>query len=204
MTVQAVADGKLTNEELGSFHRRVDEVKRRLNEETIPFTWVMNELQRVIEGRPPVANIVVDFCLPPMIPPGWDIRESDQMKSRFFGGWNFNLNNLELYRLDEQKQQRFISGNDLRNRLEGKIVMGAQLLDFLLANSYLVPEEWKKKTVLFWGTIYRDDGDKPCVRYLQFLDGSRPRWGWSYRLLDGSYGVPGSALVVSNTTVANS
>jgi hypothetical protein len=48
----AVADGKLTNEELGALTRRCDEIKRRLNEGTLPLPLVMRGLQHIIEGCP--------------------------------------------------------------------------------------------------------------------------------------------------------
>lgn len=48
---KAVADGKLTNEELGALSRRLDELKRRTNERTLPYPLVMDEVQRLIEGR---------------------------------------------------------------------------------------------------------------------------------------------------------
>lgn len=50
-TVQAVIDGKLTNEQLGGLTRRTNEIIRRINEGTLGYDWVMNELQRVTEGR---------------------------------------------------------------------------------------------------------------------------------------------------------
>jgi hypothetical protein len=51
MTATAVPDGKLTNEQLGRFHRRTGEILRRINEGTLDFEYVLNELQMVTEGR---------------------------------------------------------------------------------------------------------------------------------------------------------
>lgn len=52
MTAQtAVADGRLTNNELGAFVRRVDDLKRRLDDRTISFHSAMSELQRIAEGN---------------------------------------------------------------------------------------------------------------------------------------------------------
>ncbi|MEK7501608.1 MAG: hypothetical protein AAB629_01645 [Patescibacteria group bacterium] len=50
-TVTAVVDGKLTDEQLGGLTRRTSEITRRLNEETLSYSWVMNKLQRVVEGK---------------------------------------------------------------------------------------------------------------------------------------------------------
>jgi|OM-RGC.v1.032949845 hypothetical protein len=50
-TVNTVVDGKLTNEQLGGLHRRVNELTRRVNEGNLQYDWVMDELQRVVEGQ---------------------------------------------------------------------------------------------------------------------------------------------------------
>lgn len=44
-TVEAVIDGKVTNEQLGGYTRRTNELLRRINEGTLNFDWV------VVEGR---------------------------------------------------------------------------------------------------------------------------------------------------------
>lgn len=51
MTVHTVVDGKMTNEQLGEMTRRMDEIKRRVNEETIAYDWAIDKLQRIVEGR---------------------------------------------------------------------------------------------------------------------------------------------------------
>jgi hypothetical protein len=48
--LSAVADGKLTNEDLGGLTRRFDEIKRRLNEGTLTLPLVMGGLQNIVEG----------------------------------------------------------------------------------------------------------------------------------------------------------
>jgi len=53
-TANAVLDGtKMDDEQLGNLTRRTDELKRRINEGTLSYDWVMDELQRVIEMRKP-------------------------------------------------------------------------------------------------------------------------------------------------------
>lgn len=51
-TVEAVIDGKLTNEQLGGYTRRTNELLRRINEGTLNFDWAMDQLQLVVEGHP--------------------------------------------------------------------------------------------------------------------------------------------------------
>jgi hypothetical protein len=72
----AVADGKLNNEELGSFTRPCDEIKRRLKEGTITLPFVMNGLQSIIEGSPvPTTQDVIDLDADPFVPNCWNVEE---------------------------------------------------------------------------------------------------------------------------------
>ena len=59
MTATTVPYRKLSNEELGGLTRRFDEIKRRLNEGTLPLPVVMNGLQGIIEGRPALCPFPV-------------------------------------------------------------------------------------------------------------------------------------------------
>ena len=176
MTVtNTVADGKLSDEQLGNLHRRVDEVKRRLNEGTIKFLWAINELQRIVEGRKVVeSDYIIDFDATPSIPAGLSINAEDQIVSRFRGKWTFNQKGLVAYLSKKQKKGGLIVGNDLKDELDGESVMGAQLLDFYLKHPHLIPDEYKGKATFFWGTIYRDLIRVLCVRHL-YQDGE----GWA-------------------------
>lgn len=42
---------KLTNEEIGGLQRRTNEILRRIEEGSIELRWVLDEMQRIIEGR---------------------------------------------------------------------------------------------------------------------------------------------------------
>lgn len=113
----------------------------------------------------------------PTIPKGyhWMIEEHQPM-----GKLDWNKIKIELYLSDGQKDGKYIEGNKLRKELKGKKVLNACVLDFLLANPHLIPEEWKGKVVFFWGTIYRHSGGYLDVRYLIWLDG---RWYWNFHWL---------------------
>ena len=43
--------GPMTNEQLGEFTKRTDEIKRRITEGTLPFGRVIVELQAIVEGQ---------------------------------------------------------------------------------------------------------------------------------------------------------
>lgn len=50
-TANAVTDDtKMDNEKLGAFTRRTDELKKRINQGSVGYDWVMDQLQRTIEG----------------------------------------------------------------------------------------------------------------------------------------------------------
>jgi hypothetical protein len=57
-------------------------------------------------------------------------------------------------------------------------------LDYLLKNQELIPEEWKKVDVYFWGTILRNSDGSRCVLCLGWHGGE---WGWSYHWLDDDW-----------------
>jgi hypothetical protein len=143
----AVADGKLTNEELGSFTRPCDEIKRRLNEGTITLPFVMNGLQSIIEGSPvPTTQDVIDLDADPVVP---------------------NCRNVE------EHQGSWIEGTKLREELRAYNPSNANLLDYLLKHPHLIPEEWSSKYVFFWGTLYRNSVGNLYVRCLCW---GRNRW----------------------------
>jgi hypothetical protein len=66
-------------------------------------------------------------------------------------------------------------GNKLRKELASKLVLNANVLDYLLAHTELIPEEWKGKYVFFWGTIYLYSGGRLYVRCLYWRG---DRWNW--------------------------
>ncbi len=44
-------NGRLDDDTYGSFNRRIDDLKRRVDENTLGFFWVMDRLQNIIEGK---------------------------------------------------------------------------------------------------------------------------------------------------------
>jgi hypothetical protein len=128
------------------------------------------------------------------------------------GLFDWNPSQVELYLTDNQKKGergRRVEGNALKEELKGKPVLNANVLDFLLKNKSLIPEDWWNKRVFFWGTIYeyhwdnithfsfhkvRDKGTDVRVRclcnfkertYLFHRIEEEKRWYWdSFRLND--------------------
>jgi hypothetical protein len=117
----------------------------------------------------------IDTSQNPFIPGGWTVEEHIK-------GGKIDLKDIELY-LDPE-QSTGIEGNKLREKLRDKNVLNAVVLDYLLKNKDLIPEEWKSKAVFFWGTIYRYSNGDLCVRYLVWF-GSE--WHWNYDWLGSDW-----------------
>ena len=64
-----------------------------------------------------------------------------------------------------------ISGHENLKRLKatGKTLLDVRVLEELLKNPHLIPEEWKNGITYFWGTIFCGSGGVLCVAFL--------RWG---------------------------
>lgn len=98
-----------------------------------------------------------------------------------------------LYLSKRQKGRKWLKGHELREELTGKPVLNANILDALVENPHLIPDDWKAdedgntRFIYFWGTIYRGAGDSLCVRYLFFYDGAWiRRYFWLHDIWDGS------------------
>lgn len=129
---------------------------------------------------------LINTSAPPFIPEGWSVEEHTgmgeiELKPGYFG----------LYVNDQQKNA-YIEGNKLRKDLAGKPVLNANVLDYLLKNPHLIPEEWKGKYIFFWGTIYRNRVGDLCVRYLYWNDG---RWHWGHYWLSSGWSSRSPAAV---------
>ncbi len=111
-----------------------------------------------------------------------------------------DFSKLDFYLADEQKNGSII-GHELRKKLKNKSVMNACVLDHLLENPQLIPEEWKKdangntRYIFFWGTIFRDSDGDLYVRYLCWSGGE---WCSSCGWLDGGFVSRFPALVSAN------
>ncbi len=76
-----------------------------------------------------------------------------------------------------------VTGRQLLPDLEEQQVLNACVLDYLLANPELIPEDWKDKYVYFWGTIYRG---ALTVKYqfVRCLRWDQNKWVYDFDNLD--------------------
>jgi hypothetical protein len=123
---------------------------------------------------------LIDCDADPFVPNGWRVE-----KHRKGGQIIFDLTKIELYLSKNQQNGKVINGSKLRKELENKPILNANILDYLLANPHLIPENWKKdengntRYIFFWGTIYRGSDGYLCVRGL-FWRGGGWRWRWDW------------------------
>ncbi len=137
----------------------------------------LGQFKQVLLGHAAINVVehVIDCDAQPFVPDGWSVEEHQK------GGafkWDKATQKDALYLSKGQAGSKYIEGNKLRKELSDKStpVLNANVLDYLLANPHLIPEEWKGKYVFFWGTVYRGRGGGLYVRCLCWGDG---RWDWS-------------------------
>lgn len=117
------------------------------------------------------------------------------------GKLEWNPKKINLW-LSEKQKEDWIDGNELRKLVPNPL--NATVLDFLVKNPKLWPEEWKGKWVYFWGTIFRRSGGDLYVRYGYWSGGevvSSCSWlggGWS------DYGPSASLASPLNLETGNS
>ena len=142
----------------------------------------------------------IDCNAAPFIPNGWSVRPEDQITSAVRGDLVFDPAKVTPYFSERQKNGKAIVGNDLRKELDGKPLLTARVLDYLLVNTHLIPESWKKNEKgamlyhLFWGTLYDDSNGRLFVRFLCCDDDV---WCWGYRSLGANFGSRDPALLAN-------
>jgi len=140
--------------------------------------WV-EATKKFLRKENPWVKYIVDLDTDPMIPDGWTI------ETHIKGGqFEFDPEQVMLYLDETQQDGGTIIGHELRKKLEGKVVYNANLLDFYLANPQFIPEEWKGRSISFWGTIYRYSSGNLYVRCLDWDGG---RWEWYFHWLGGDF-----------------
>ena len=134
----------------------------------------------------------VNTNLDPFRPDGWEVIEHRKM-----GQLVWNPEKVKPYLSENQKDGKMIKGHELRKELESQPVLNVCVLDYLLANPHLIPDEWKRKRTYFWGTVYRDTYGYLCVRCLYWHGG---RWRWRCSRLVNNWNFSGpSALLASSS-----
>jgi hypothetical protein len=149
---------------------------------------VLAQHRKVLLGHAAIAvpEHLIDCDANPFTPNGWKVEEHQKG-----GQFDWSADSVKFHLDPGQQDGKYIEGNKLRKQLSGKPVLNANVLDYLLKNPDLIPEDWKKdekgntRYIFFWGTIYRRSVGRLCVRYLYCDDG---RWSWRSRWLVSGWG----------------
>lgn len=143
---------------------------------------------------------IIDTNKDPLIPyENWTVEE--HIKN---GKIEWNPKKVSLY-ISEKQKSGYINGHALRKEIKNPL--NANVLDYLLNNLHLIPEEWKAdekgqtRYIYFWDTIYRDSGDNLFVRCLYWVEG---RWLASYGWLDGQWDGRCPALLLASSNSQSS
>jgi hypothetical protein len=152
------------------------------------FRQKFSELLLGNASSAPAGTHLLNLDANPFVPEGWRGVAKDGHKKMGKDvplerrGDDLYLNGKKIvFRLSEQQKGGYIKGEELRKELQDKVVLNANVLDYLLAHPDLIPESWKKdergntRFIYFWGTIYRDSSGSLYVRYLCW-DGDC--WDW--------------------------
>ena len=135
-------------------------------------------MNAILSGRATIAyrEHMIDLDADPRIPCRvWKVHEHKKG-----GQFKWDASKVKLFLHDKQRDGS-INGIKLRKELANKPCYNANLLDYLLDNPNLIPEEWQGGRVCFWGTIYRDfRGDDLFVRCLVWEGG---HWKQEFHVL---------------------
>ena len=155
----------------------------------------LTQVRQVMLGLAEIKPVehTVDLGADPFLPASWKVEEHQKGKvaklERKGDGLYLEGKKIEFY-LPKKQERGCIEDNDLRKELAKMPVLNANVLDYLLKNTRLIPEEWKKDEkgntpcIFFWGTIYRLSGGHLRVRDLYWHDGG---WDWGCGWLDNDW-----------------
>ncbi len=142
---------------------------------------------------------VIECNTPPRCPrgAGWKVEEH-----RKHGKLRLTPRRVQLHVPRKLENSTLSVGDIYRDQLQNRDVVNANVLDFFLKNLNSVPKEFEEhEAILFFGTVYIDDGDDPYVRCLvrsagkwkedRFCFESYWQWSWAAAVL-----VPQAPLAV--------
>lgn len=156
---------------------------------------LLSQVRQILIGHATIRehDHIIDCDAPPWIPfDQWEVEEhlkGGQLK------WVIEQHAHALQFYERMECAEF------NERFFGKPVLNANVLDYLLTRTHLIPEEWKGRRVLFLGTRYRDCRKEDGRLYVRKLYHSsvegEDSWSWSYKPIDND-----DYLYFSNGSVA--
>lgn len=124
---------------------------------------VIKGVVEILLGRAIIGAAIIDCDADPFVPDGLTVLEHRK------GGqlvWDITRVKSDPYPYLTYGDQVGAKNVFLKS-LENKSMMNANVLDYLLRNQHLIPDDWKGKLVCFYRTVYRpSNGGSQRVRYL--------------------------------------
>ncbi|MEK7520197.1 MAG: hypothetical protein AAB581_03090 [Patescibacteria group bacterium] len=165
--------------ELKLAFRRAGWTNRDVKRLTEGFT--LEHILPIVRGYAEVMPYTIDCDANPFVPYDWHVMEHRKM-----GLFEWDPTRIELFWSSDQRASSFsIADSDkVRQELAEKVVLNANVLDWLLQNPHLIPDEWMQKVngvslhTYFWGTIYANAHGDLFVRCLH--RSKVVRWDWGY------------------------
>ena len=125
---------------------------------------------------------VIDLDNDPIAFNDWKIKEHKKG-----GQFKWDPAKVDLF-LDNEQRIGGITGKKLRKKIAHIGIFNVNLLDYLLANPSLIPDQWKVDAkgatcfIFFWGTVYYRPSDQGL--YVRCLHFNVCRWREDYRSID--------------------
>lgn len=142
-------------------------------------THLIKQIKSILKGDATVVKLsyIIDTNAEPHIPEGWKIEEHKSL-----GKIEWDLSKAKLF-LPKRQRNGGVKAIELRRELSRLPLLNATVLDYLLMHHEIIPQDWKKGNICFWGTIYRDTRNQLRVRHL--FHGDRDgEWKQCYGTLD--------------------
>lgn len=133
-------------------------------------------------------TIRVNLDAPPMF-----LFEGAIVEANMGGGWvtvqkrsdglYVDDHKVVLYRSEQQKNGKIVSGRKLRDEVTNLPVLHPNIMDALYEHSHLIPDDWKLVEsghticVFFWAVTY---GESDGSLYARYLSWDCNRWNWHY------------------------
>jgi hypothetical protein len=123
-----------------------------------------------------VGRVLVDLDADPFVPDGWQL--VDHCRG---GTFAWDLSKIGLYLAPEQKSGSSVLGYELLEILRQgpHVPFNANLVDFILANTHLIPDPEIFCFSCAWGTRYKNRDGQECVRGLHYGPQEKVARGWA-------------------------
>ena len=129
-------------------------------------------------ARVVMAEHIIDCDADPYVP--WNMVVEKHQKD---GPFRWDSTKVGILPFIYEKYE----GNPFRKEFENKPVLNANVLDYLLANTYLIPKEWRNKRVSFPGTIYRIKNSNGALVGVACLRHFNDMWNRSFHYFDETF-----------------